>query len=149
MVEGLSIPAFAGLTAAVGMGVVFVALFAISLYMHYFKLVTARLENATRGRAPPAAKPPRRAAPSLTPGVAARPTEEDASPIAAAVAMALHLRGVRGAPREEVAAAVGVALAMHRGRSVPAVADSASGWRLAGRMEALGSRATRYERPRS
>ena len=46
MIEsGQSILQTAGTTAAIGMGVVFAALFLLSVYMHYFKIFIARLEG--------------------------------------------------------------------------------------------------------
>jgi len=143
-----SIWTFAGLTAAVGMGVVFVALFLLSLYMHYFKILIARFEGG-RGRtaAPPKAVAPTSAVKPASTGAAVR---DDRGAVAAAVAVGLHLAGVRGAPPGEVAAAIAFALAAHRARSAGAAATRAvptPGWRLAGRMDAMSGRARRHERP--
>lgn len=146
-----SIWQLAGMTAAVGMGVVFVALFLLSLYMHYFKLLTARLEKAKRAP-PPAA--PKRAKPVVAPVPDAAPTAPVASagdaPVAAAVAVGLYLRGVLPTAREEVAAAIAAALALRRRRlaaSGPSVPRSPANWRLAGRLDAMHGRRRGQERP--
>jgi len=147
-IEG-SIWTFAGMTAAVGMGVVFVALFLLSMYMHYFKVLTAKLEGRARPPAAAAAKRPAQA-PSLNPIPAAPVAGAEGARVAAAVAMGLHLEGLRGAPGDEVAAAIAAALALHRRRSTApaeALPRPASGWKLSGRMEAMSSRARRHERP--
>jgi len=147
--DNTSIWTFAGLTAAVGMGVVFAALFLLSTYMHFFKGVIARIEG--RGKPAPAPTPKSTANPVVTPVPgAAAPAATEGTRIAAAVAVGLHLRGVRGAGGDEVAAAIATALTLHRGRSAAteaAAARPASGWKLAGRMEAMTSRAKRHERP--
>ncbi len=144
-----SIWTFAGLTAAVGMSVVFVALFLLSMYMHYFKVLIARFEG---GRRTAAARP---TAAARTPAVKPAPIagavgRDDRGAVAAAVALGLHLAGVRGAPSGEVAAAIAIALATHRERLGGAAATRAvatPGWRLAGRMDAMSGRARRHERP--
>ena len=147
MPDNTSIWTFAGLTAAVGMGVVFAALFLLSTYMHFFKIIIARIEG--RGKPAPAPTPKSTASPVVTP-VPGAPAATEGARIAAAVAVGLHLRGMRGAGGDEVAAAIATALALHRGRSAAteaAAARPASGWKLAGRMEAMTSRAKRHERP--
>ncbi len=144
-----SIWTFAGLTAAVGMGVVFVALFLLSMYMHYFKVLIARFEGGRKA----APAPPKAAAraPAVK-SAAAAPTaaRDDGGAVAAAIAVGLQLAGLRGAPSGEVAAAIAFALAAHRERSAGAAATRAGptpGWRLAGRMDAMSGRARRHERP--
>ncbi len=148
-IEG-SIWTFAGMTAAVGMGVVFVALFLLSLYMHYFKVLTSRLEGRAKQPAPAAAKRPAQP-PSLKPAPAGGKDRADGGGLAAAVAVGLHLRGLRGGdPGGEVAAAIAAALAFHQGRTAQAAEAPprpASGWKLSGRMEAMSSRSRRHERP--
>ncbi len=144
-----SIWTFAGVTAAVGMGVVFAALFLLSLYMHYFKILIARFESGRRV----AAAPPTPAArsPAVKPGAdAGAAAADDGGAVAAAVAVGLHLAGARGAPSGEVAAAIAFALASNRDRSAAAAAAYGRpppGWRLAGRMDAMSGRARRHERP--
>ena len=144
-----SIWTFAGLTAAVGMGVVFVALFLLSTYMHYFKILIARFEGGRRiAAAPPKASA---RAPAVKPAAASpTPARDDGGAVAAAIAVGLQLAGLRVAPSGEVAAAIAFALAAHRERSGAAAATRAvptPGWRLAGRMEAMSGRARRHERP--
>jgi len=132
------------------MGVVFTALFLLSAYMHYFKSVIARLES--RGAAAPAPTPKPKARPEVKPiPVAPSAVPTEGARVAAAVAVGLHLAGVRAVPGGDLAAAVAVAMALHRGVAAP-LPDAvsvrpASGWKLAGRMEAMTSRVKRHERP--
>jgi len=140
-IEG-SIWAFAGMTAAVGMGVVFVALFLLSMYMHYFKILTARFEGRAQSPEPAAVKKVAQP-PSLQPVAAPGKGGAEGPRLAAAVAVGLHLKGVRGTPGAEVAAAIAAALALYWGRGEPAAeapVQPASGWKLSGRMEAMSSR---------
>jgi len=146
---GTSIWTFAGLTAAVGMGVVFAALFLLSTYMHFFKSVIARLESRGAAAPTPAAKPKTRAQVKPVPVAPSAASNEDAQ-VAAAVAVGLHLAGARVGAGGDVVAAVAVAMALHRGAATPpeiASVRPASGWKLAGRMEAMTSRVKRHERP--
>lgn len=144
-----SIWQLAGMTAAVGMGVVFVALFLLAMYMHYFKILTARIEGRTATPAPHETA----GAPSLQPlpEKAAEPPEiAQEARVAAAVAVGLHLQGVRTGPAGEVAAAIAAALATHRARVTAArerAARAPSSWQLAGRMESMHGRLKRHERP--
>ena len=102
MFEGVSIGQLAAVTAALGMGVVFVALFILSMYMHYFKLLTSRIEGPKRAPGPRKAPPgPKIEAAPRAPG----PHPADpVAPVAAAVAVGFHLEGHPGAPSESVAA---------------------------------------------
>ncbi len=148
---------FALQTTALGMGVVFVALFLLSVYMHFFKEFTGRIEGRRRGgrRGPvpvPKVEPvPEEGGPQAV--VRAHPPEAaDASPVAAAVAVALALEGRTGVPAPEVAAAVAAALALHRARIGPSPEPVAPcrppAWRMAGRLEAMAGRLARQERAR-
>lgn len=147
-----SIWQLASVTAVVGMGVVFTALFLLSVYMHYFKLLTARIEAKSRAPAP---APPQKTKPVVAPVPESPPAGamgEAGARVAAAVAVGLHLKGAIPAIRGEVAAAIATALSLHRGRAVRlggVQPRSASAWRLAGRMEAMGGRLRRQERPLS
>ncbi len=137
-------------TTVVGMGVVFVALFLLSVYMHYFKILIARMEGRHRAVGAPKAKassPPPKVAP------APKPADEDpGAQIAACVGVALALEGVRGAPEPRVAAAIATALALHGAGGGagpwggPQRGGGASPWRMAGRLEAMGGRVARQER---
>lgn len=146
MLENASIWQLAGLTAALGMGVVFVSLFLLSVYMHYFKLLTARIEGKGQ-KDTGLSRPKAPARPVVAPAPRPSVSEEDGQ-LAASVAVGLYLDGVRSAPAGDVAAAIATALALHRVRTVPRRAAAAvSNWRLAGRMEAMASRLKRHDRP--
>ncbi len=151
---------FAGMTTAVGMGVVFVALFLLSVYMHLFKDLTARIEGRDdRARPKPAAPKP---APAVEPKPEEGPGSDDDARTAAAAAVALHLDGASGAPSPETAVAIGVALALDQGRaaaiatalalhrgaagSVPRPAQAGTAWGTAGRLAAMAARVARQER---
>ena len=140
---------FAIQTALLGMGVVFVALFLLSVYMHFFKELTGRIEGRRRGG--PARRPAPEVQPAPPPDVPPGGEEGDA-PVAAAVAVALALEGRTGVPAPEVAAAVATALALHRARAVPSPEPvgpcRAPAWRMAGRLEAMAGRLARQERAR-
>ena len=154
MIEsGQTILQMAGTTAAVGMGVVFAALFFLSVYMHYFKLFIGHLEgrhHASR-EAKKSATP---AAPKLAPapaGASAADDATDADPgaeLAAAVAVGLRLHGVGGVPGTDVVAAIAAALALHRAklRSALQPRPAAGQWQMSGRMEMMGARVRRQER---
>lgn len=151
MPAGTSIWTFAGLTAAVGMGVVFTALFVLSTYMHLFKSVIARVE-IRRAEKVPAPPPKAKTRPAVKPvptdGSPVVPTED--ARVAAAIAVGLSLAGAGGGPGGDVAAAIAVAMTLHWGRSTQLEGTSVrptSGWKLAGRMEAMTSRLKRHERP--
>ncbi len=140
---------FAVQTTLLGMGVVFVALFLLSVYMHVFKEFTGRIEGRRRTR------PARRPAPEVQPAPppeAPPPETDEGAPVAAAVAVALVLAGRGGAPGPEVAVAVATALALHRSRGVAATGAAVPGrlpaWRMAGRLEAMAGRLARQERAR-
>ena len=138
----------AGQTTVVGMGVVFVALFLLSVYMHYFKVLIARLEG--RRRTPVRPEPAAEAeAPEVAPAPQP-PAEDPGGRIAACVGVALALEGVRGAPGPQEAAAIATAVALHRARAADPVCPSSSKatppWRLAGRLAAMGGRVARQER---
>lgn len=142
---GQSILQMAGTTAAIGMGVVFVALFLLSVYMHYFKVFIAWIER--RHHASREAKQITPApAPELAPAPA--PGADEGAQLAAAVAVGLRLEGVGGAPGGSVAAAIAAALALHRSRISAALTPRlASGrWPLAGRLEMMGARVRRQQR---
>ena len=144
-----SIWTFAGLTAAVGMGVVFFALFLLSTYMHFFKGIIARIESRGKAVTAPTLKPTARPAVTPAPAVAPPVGTEDAR-VAAAVAVGLHLASMRRAASGEVAAAIAVALSLHGDGGAQGEVRfprPASGWKLAGRLEAMTSRAKRHERP--
>jgi Na+-transporting methylmalonyl-CoA/oxaloacetate decarboxylase gamma subunit len=129
------------------MGVVFAALFLLSTYMRVFKSITSRLES--RGSAAPVPKPVARPAVKPVPA-AGPPVERGDGQVAAAVAMGLHLAGVRLLAGGEVAAAIAAALVLHRGTRPQDEGTAplpASGWKLAGRMEAMAARNKRHERP--
>jgi len=140
---------FAGLTAAVGMGVVFSALFLLSMYMHYFKSLISRVEG--RHKPPPTAPSKPAKPPSVKPiPEPARPAGAPEAEVAAAVAVGLHLAGMRGAPADSsVAAAIAVALELYRGQSTQPFGPTphaSAGWKLAGRLEAMTSRLKRHDR---
>jgi Na+-transporting methylmalonyl-CoA/oxaloacetate decarboxylase gamma subunit len=147
--SGQTILQMAGTTAAVGMGVVFAALFFLSMYMHYFKLFIGHLEgrhHASR-EAKKSATP---AAPKLAPAPAGA-SAADADPgaeLAAAVAVGLRLHGVGGVPGTDVVAAIAAALTLHRAklRSALQPRPAAGQWQMSGRMEMMGARVRRQER---
>ncbi len=142
---------FAAQTTMVGMGVVFVALFLLSVYMHFFKDLTARIEG--RGRKPEKAPEPSAPAPRVGPVPAeAAPAagDDEGARTAAAVAVALALEGVTAGPPAEVAAAIAAALALHRSSAAPPAPPAGPAairsWGLAGRLEAMAGRTARQER---
>ncbi|MHB8762778.1 MAG: OadG family protein [Deferrisomatales bacterium] len=143
MVTPESIWSFAGTTAAVGMGVVFVALFLLSAYMHGFKALIGRLE----GREEHKPAPPRAPRGPVVTQLAPRGGDA-AARLAAAVAVGLHLHGAGGRVAPEVVAAIASALALHRraGEPAPEAAPGTS-WRLAGRLSAMGARSSQAQRP--
>ncbi len=146
MLENFSIMQLAGMTAALGMGVVFVSLFLLSVYMHYFKILTARIEG--KSAKAPAVPTPKTSAKVVVSPAPGSPAMGASGGLAAAVAVGLYLDGARSAAPDDVAAAIATALALHRQRAVPHVAASVvSDWRLAGRMEAMASRLRRHDRP--
>jgi sodium pump decarboxylase gamma subunit len=100
----------AGLTTMVGMGVVFTALFLLSIYMYIFKYLVATFEERKRRKAAP-----RKVAQTAAPEVGAAPSGEGVpEEEVAAIALAMHLEGVKaGVSLDEVAA---IGLAMHLDR---------------------------------
>ncbi|MDF1554984.1 MAG: OadG family protein [Deferrisomatales bacterium] len=138
----------ASTTAAIGMGVVFVALFLLSVYMHYFKVFIARVEARHALSQPAAKKRVAPAAPRLDPVPGAAPAEEDGARVAAAIAVGLRLHGAGGAPSGEVAAAIATALTLQRARVCAALPSvrSAAPWQMAGRLEMMAARVRRQER---
>jgi hypothetical protein len=79
--------------------------------------------------------------------------EDPLQPVAAAIAVGLHLYGLRAASLGEVAAAIATALFVERNES-PALGAGAqeplfSAWRFAGRMQQMASRVQRQDRPPS
>ncbi len=95
------------MTAVVGMGVVFTALFLLSIYMIIFKRIIGNLEkqHAAKKEAKVSASA---AAPSLAPALAAADPEEER--LAATIGLALHLEGVHQEVPADVAAVIGLAL---------------------------------------
>jgi Na+-transporting methylmalonyl-CoA/oxaloacetate decarboxylase gamma subunit len=151
MDTGQSVLQLAGTTAAIGMGVVFAALFLLSLYMHYFKIFIGRIEAGHSSGQLKAQKAA--AALKLDPvPVTAELVDDPAAQVAAAVAVGLRLRGLGGAPGGapggDVAAAIAAALAMHRAHTrAPSRASPAGApWQMAGRLEMMGARVRRQER---
>jgi len=141
---------FAAQTTMVGMGVVFVALFLLSVYMHFFKELTARIEGRSRKpeKTPGPSAPAPRVAP--VPDEAPAPGDDEGARTAAAVAVALALKGVAAGPPAEVAAAIAAALALHRSSVAPSAPPAGPAavrsWGLAGRLEAMAGRTARQER---
>jgi Na+-transporting methylmalonyl-CoA/oxaloacetate decarboxylase gamma subunit len=142
----------AGMTAVLGMSVVFLALFLLSAYMHYFKILIARIERKKTALDGPVSDQPLKPLNQSPAPVTARDetVHDEGSRLAAAVAVGLYLRGVRAAPTDAVAAAIATALTLHE-RSIPPARETlfgpASSWRLAGRLEAMASRSRSRERP--
>ena len=149
MIEsGQSILQMAGTTAVIGMGVVFVALFLLSVYMHYFKIFIARVEGrhkASQAKAQPSKPAP---APQLAPAPSAAAAPAEDAQVAAAIAVGLRLQGAGGAPAGAVAAAIATALSLHRGRLRAALAPrrGSAQWQMAGRLDMMGARVRRQER---
>ncbi|GAB4268177.1 MAG: hypothetical protein Kow0092_21840 [Deferrisomatales bacterium] len=122
----------AAVTTAVGMGVVFVALFLLSVYMHVFQSITGRLE----GRRAPAGK---ETAAGKAPGKARSGTAEAVS------------KGNEPTDLGPVVAAVTAALSLHRAKArAPSTGHppAAGGWRWGGRWASMQGRMSRHERPR-
>lgn len=105
--------------SAIGMGVVFISLFLMTIVLHEFKSILAFIEKKSApssGEAPSAAVSPE-----------PDPTGDciDEGALAAAIAVGLHLKGALGRPP---VVATG-----------EATGAEASGWRLAGRINAASS----------
>jgi sodium pump decarboxylase gamma subunit len=95
-----SMMSMAAQTTAVGMGVVFAALFLLSIYMNIFKRILAHFEDAKR----------RKAEPETVAGVPApqvgSSTADPEEETVAVIALGLHLDGFRGGVPADVAAAI-------------------------------------------
>lgn len=130
-------------TAIVGMSVVFVALFLLSTYMHYFKMLVNKLESSKK----PAAAQQKQKPPSAPQGSAAKTAEPAATTktstegelIAALAATGLMLKGVLSGSDAELAAVIGAALHLEetaRGgaRALPQPPGAPLNWAMAGRL---------------
>lgn len=104
-----------------------------------------RLGEATQAPAHPGAAAslaPAVSSPAPTAGVEPSPAQGDeAARVAAAIAVALQLEGLAGAPSPEAVAALAVALSLERGQPARAwAALDGSPWKLAGRISGLRNR---------
>jgi len=109
--------------SAIGMGVVFISLFLMTIVLHEFKSVLAFIEKKsapTPGDVPSAGVSPD---PDQPPEPMVDCLDEGA--LAAAIAVGLHLKGALGRPPVVSAG--------------EATGAEASGWRLAGRINAASS----------
>jgi sodium pump decarboxylase gamma subunit len=141
MTESDSILRLAGMTTMVGMGVVFSALFLLSVYMNVFKRILGKWEADRKNKAEAVAQKATDA-PVVEP--VSGSTEE--AQVAAAIGLGLYLDGVRGGVPAEITAAIMTALHIHMNQPVyaaPSVTTEAAavgGWKVAGWMESQAMR---------
>jgi sodium pump decarboxylase gamma subunit len=125
-------------TVVLGLGGVFVALIALAAVVGLIKRFVAPL-GERKAQPSAAARPVAGLIPAAPVSRGSRPSREEE--IAAAIAVGLHLDGIRSAPGEEVAAAIAAAFALHQaGASAPNAAAALSGWSVAGRLDLQGQR---------
>lgn len=125
-------PALTFLVAAKGLGAAVAALGLLALCAWALSLRKGAPVPAAGGRPAATVYAYETAAPAPAP----EPAPEAAT--AAAIAVGLYLRGLAGAPGEEVAAAIAAALALDaRGRDRGQGVPRESGWKSVGRAEGL------------
>lgn len=133
-------------TAIVGMSVVFVALFLLSAYMHYFKELVNKLESSKKPPSSPQQQKPPAAPPASASATAEAGTKavvvEEGEKLAAVIAAGLALKGVLPVSDAELAAVIGTALYLEeKGQGLGLVARETVAapplnWAMAGRLMA-------------
>ena len=113
--QAQSVMELAGLTAVVGMGVVFSALVLLSIYMNLFKRIIGKLEAVHKEK--------RAVSAASASGASSSPVDIEGEQIAAATGVGLYLDGVHGGAGDSVAAAIGVGLHL---QGVPGSTGSAA-----------------------